>query len=174
MKVISNRNIHKPNICKKYSVFYFEIIIFLIKIALFNFVNKKYINYYSEIHLFIKGSREQKLLNTSFTPEPSEVYVNGIKTDSCKKICYLEGEQSNITLRFENQFTSCYKMFDSRTNIIEVDLSDFDASNLSKADLMFYNCESLNYLNMRSFKLDNSTTKISMFYSVPENVKFCT
>ena len=85
MKVISNINLHNINIRQKCLTFYFELIIFLIKISLFNFFNRKFINYYSEIHLVIKGNGMQNLLWNFFSSEPSVVYVNGIKKDSCKK-----------------------------------------------------------------------------------------
>ena len=49
------------------------------KIALLNFVNKKYINYYSEIHLVIQGKGEQQIFYNYFNTEPSEVYINVIK-----------------------------------------------------------------------------------------------
>ena len=143
MKVFSNRNFPNPNICQKYSVFYFELIIFLIKIVFSNLVIKKIYNYYSEIHLVIKGSGEQKLLNDYFNSIPSEVYVNGIKKELCKKECNLEGQESNVTLRFENQLTSCSSMFNGLKDIIEIDLSDFDASQVKNMQAMLNDCSNL-------------------------------
>ena len=148
MKVISNTYIHKPNIFQKYYTFYFELIIFLIKISLFNLVNKKYMNYcYSEIHLVIKGQGEQNLIQNYFSFKPSEVIVNGIKKDSCEKKCKLVGEQSHVTLRFENQFNSCYNMFGGLNNIIEIDLSDFDASQVTTMQYMLNKCSNIEKIN---------------------------
>ena len=89
---------------------------FLLKIFLMLAMIEASIN--SEIHLVIQGSGEQKLSNK----EPSEVLVNGVKNDSCSKTCYLEGDRNNITLKFDTQIESCYRMFDGLTNIIEIDL----------------------------------------------------
>ena len=101
MKAISKRFFPEKNINKKYFILYFKLIIFLLKIVLSNLVNKNYINYDSEIHLVIRGNGNQKLLSDYFYTEPSKVYINGHKIDSCKKTCYLKEEQSNITLIFK-------------------------------------------------------------------------
>ena len=83
------------------------IILFLLKIIFLNSltINNKRIlnNHYSEIHLVIQGSGKQNLLNNGFVSEPSQVLVNGIKNDLCKKNCVLEGDTNNITLIFQYQ-----------------------------------------------------------------------
>ena len=147
MKAISKRFFPEKNINKKYFILYFKLIIFLLKIALSNLVNKKYINYDSKIHLVIRGNGNQRLLSDYFDQEPSEVYVNGHKRDLCKNTCYLEEEQSNITLIFKNKLTDCRGMFAYLENLIEIDLSDFDASKVETMSFMFSDCLNLEKIN---------------------------
>ena len=101
---------------------------------------------YSEIKLIIQGSGIQDLVSSSSYSEadaPSEVYVNGAIRSDCEKTCSLSGTKNNITLRFENQMTSCYYMFYGQTNLIEVDLSNFDASKVTSMGGMFNGCTNL-------------------------------
>ena len=84
---------------------------FLLKIFLMLAMIEASIN--SEIHLVIQGSGQQKLLGDYYSGvEPFEVLVNGVKANSCSKTCNLEGDRNNITLKFDTQIESCYKMFD--------------------------------------------------------------
>ena len=47
-------------------------------------------NFSSKINVVIKGSGNQSILNNTFYLEPSEVYINGISKESCKKFCEME------------------------------------------------------------------------------------
>ena len=51
----------------------------------------------SEIRMIISHNGTQNILNNSFYLEHSEVIVNGITRESCKKFCYLEFNENNIT-----------------------------------------------------------------------------
>ena len=86
------------------------------------------INYSSEINLVISGYGSQILLNNSFHPQPSMVFVYGIYSDSCKALCNLGYEQreNNIKLIFNDTLNSTELMFSGLDNIIEIDLSLFD------------------------------------------------
>ena len=111
-------------------------ITFLLKIVLVNLITIKNIrnlnNYISEIHLIIKGSGNQEILNSAFYTVPSEVIVNGnSKGDTCKKSCDLNEDINNVVLKFENKIKSCNLMFNHLKNIIEIDLSYFDTSEVT-------------------------------------------
>ena len=114
---------------------------FLLKIFLMLAMIEASIN--SEIHLVIQGSGKQKLLYNSFSKVPSEVLVNGFKDESCSKTCNLVGDKNNITLKFDTQIESCYYMFYFVENIIEIDLSNFDASKVTDMRFMFRGCSNL-------------------------------
>ena len=113
--------------------------------------------YNSEIYLVIKGNGTQKLLNNSFKFEPSEVLVNGNKDDSCRKTCDLTGDKNNITLIHEDQITYCTNMFRELTNVIEVDLSNFDTSKVTHMHAMFHMCSNIEKITLG--KLNTSSVK---------------
>ena len=94
--------------------------------------SKKLTIYSSEIHMVIKGNGNQSILNDSFSIEPSEVFVNGIFRESCKKFCELEYEENNVTLYFNDSITSCENMFYLLENKKEIDLSKFDFTYITK------------------------------------------
>ena len=133
----------------------------LLKIVFVNLITIKNIrnlnNYDSIIHLVIKGSGNQKLLYSSFNKNPSEVLVNGIEDDSCKKTCKLQGDINNVTLIFENKIKSCYEMFRELSNIIEIDLSNFDFSEVTTMYCMFYKCSNLEKINFGKINTSSVT-----------------
>ena len=51
---------------------------------------------YSEIHLIISGSGTQYVINSGFSPKPSEIYVEGIKKAVNSSKYVLEGGINNI------------------------------------------------------------------------------
>ena len=82
---------------------------FLLKIFLMLTMLEAHIN--SEIHLVIQGNGQQTLLSDWYSGvAPSEVFVNGVKDDSCSKTCNLAGDKNNITLKFDTQIESYYRM----------------------------------------------------------------
>ena len=97
----------------------------------------------SEIYLKIKGTGHQQLLSSSFKNEPSEVIVNNVSRNECKKTCNLDKEENNITIKFKMNIKSCNYMFSSSKNITEIDLSNFDASEVTDMKWMFNSCENL-------------------------------
>ena len=172
--------------------FLFSIIIFTflapIKISGENL--RHLIDLSSEIHLIIKGSGNQSLVSNEFNLEPSEVVINGIRNNLCKKYCELENDENNVTLYFNDNINTLYKMFFQLENIKEIDLSNtafsdlysmsymfYNCSGLEKINFgnintstvkymtgLFYNCSSLTYLNLSSFNTSSLTTMELMFY----------
>jgi hypothetical protein len=67
------------------------------------------------------------LLSSKFNgANPYEVTINGtIKTD-CIKNCYLNADETNISMKFNSQFSSRNNMFYGLTKIIEIDLLNFN------------------------------------------------
>jgi len=166
MKNNLDKSIHKGKINQKFLII--ESFLFLLKIDFLNIVasmnSRNLNNYYSEIHLVIQGRGEQKLLYKDFITEPSEVYVNGIKRVSCKKKCDLDIDRNNITLRFENTIRTCHYMFFCLYNIIEVDLSDFDASKVTDMGAMFYSCSKIEKIKFGNIQTSSIENMHSLFF----------
>ena len=93
-----NFNIQKGNLKIKqvYFVFYFKLLIALLRIAFVKLIilknSRKINNYFSQIHLGIQvsgqGFQEINILNNTFNSEPDEVLINGVQSQ-CKKTCSL-------------------------------------------------------------------------------------
>jgi len=164
MKTLIDININKGKrrILNNYTLQY---LLLLLKIAFINLISIKNIrnlnNYESIIHLVIKGSGNQKLLYSYFYTNPSEVLVNGVKHDSCKKTCNLQEDINNVTLIFQNKITSCQNMFRELSNIIEIDLLNFDFSEVNSMCRMFYKCSQLEKINFGNI---NTSSVIDMQY----------
>ena len=130
---------------------------------------RKINNFYSEIFLVIKGNGNQKLLYNYFNILPSEVLVNGIsKVNSCTKTCFLEGDENNITLIFNQEIKSCYNMFRNCKNITYIDLSNFDASNVTNMESMFDSCSSLKRINFGNINTSSLENIEGLFYKCIE------
>ena len=89
------------------------------------------------------------------------VFVNGIYSDSCfKALCNLGYEQreNNIKLIFNDTLNSTELMFSGLDNIIEIDLSLFDFSQITSMENMFRNCyylEKINFGNINTSSVVN-------------------
>ena len=136
----------------KFYLFYFPILFLLLNFSLANLIIEKnsrfLINFYSEIHLVVnaqenKNNKKINLLYQQFQVGDFEVYVNGNKDESCDKQCKLSEDRIKIDLIFKNKINTCELMFNGLKNIIEVDLSDFDTSEVKSMKQMFYDCTKL-------------------------------
>ena len=119
-------------------------------------------NFYNEINLVLKGSGEQQLYHYS-EHAPFEVIVNGVTkvNDTSDNICILEEEESNITLKFNKDFTTFDNMFKGMNNLIEVEFVKFNSSGVSKMGFMFSECSNLESVNFGN--IDTSSV-IDMSY----------
>ena len=119
-----------------------------------------------------KGRGDKQILHSSFQYEPTEVIVNGNLKASCKKTCYLENDDKNeVILKFQTQINSCVNMFNGLNNLIEADLSNFDASKVTDMTSMFLGCTKLKKIDFGDidtssvksikdiFKIDTSSVK---------------
>ena len=90
----------------------------------------------NEITIKISGVGVQFIVNENYNYCPSSISSNnnGITLDStnCKKINIPEGSTTNtIKFSFDETITSFQGIFANLTNLIEVDLSNFDTSTVN-------------------------------------------
>ena len=152
-------------------------------------------NIESDIYIIIEGNN-LKILSDEFNEIPTEVFINGdkaiIKNNEILIQENLETEINIITIRWNYSISDCSYMFYNLTNIINIDFSNFDLSNvvntimmfgnceklssiifpyntnissIQNMNKMFYNCISLNSLDLSSFQLLNVINMESMFYN---------
>ena len=114
--------------------------------------------YQSEIKLVIKGKGESFFLYKVFTPAPSEVIINGETKDPPANNKYNFDQDINyVTIKFNNVIESCQYMFNGLANVIEIDLSNFDASKVKNMSSMFLECSNLERINFGN--IDTSSVK---------------
>ena len=157
------------------------LIIFLINIPLvsssniFGIFSQKKLNFFtSEIKMIIKGKGIQRVFSTDLTMlnnefcgffyPPTEIYVNDILQPTNNN--YIGGlihEENNITLKWSStiKFTNC--MFHGLSNIIQMDLSNFNTTGTTEMIGMFCGCSSLISLDLSNFDTSSVTYMVSMF-----------
>ena len=77
---------------------------------------------------------------------------------------YLDNEENNITLIWDEPPTTTTKMFQYCKNIIEIDLSNFKTNNVTTMEGMFSWCTSLISINLSNYDGSSVTTVEEMFY----------
>ena len=111
-----------------------------------------------------KGDEAQKILSDNFNIDPSNftIKVNGEPSD-CKKSCSFTNSPNNVIIEFNEQLTSCQKMFQEVPNIKEIDLSEFDASQVTEMNYMFDKCLDLKIVNFGSINTSSLKNIEGMF-----------
>ena len=140
--------------------------IIMIKIKVATCLRNKKLNELNEITIKIIGTGEQSILSSRFSPQPSKILLNGESTyiDPQNKINILEGDINNITMQWNDKIDNCHSMFDGLTNLKEVDLSNFDGSEILSMAYMFWDCTNLESVNLSNFKTP-SLTNIGLLFS---------
>ena len=125
----------------------------LLLITLNHYINKKYFliiiilfcfpSEQNEISLTIEGSGQLNFINENFNLYPYEVFVNYDKKENSIKSYDFEKSLNNVKIKFNNKIGTCQSMFEGLSNIIEIDLSNFDASEVTSMASMFNSCISL-------------------------------
>ena len=140
-----------------------KLILFL-SILFFSKHDLRNINVYqSEIKLVIKGSGNLFFLNHTFNPEPSDVIINNERKDPYIKSYYFTQDFNNVTIKFGNLIESCERMFEGLDNIIEIDLSNFNTSEVTRMDYMFSGCSNLKKINFGNINTSLVTTMSHLF-----------
>ena len=194
------KNIIKNNIIENIIIninyFSLNIIKLIIIIILHNLTKSNRIDSkYSKITLKIKGEGENTILGNE-TDEYfedinflKEVYINGIKQNTLEYKYIFNQTENFVELIFDEKISNCKYMFYQCNNITEINLSNFDTSQvtdmhgifsycllLSSLDLsnfntsqvinmneMFYHCHSLTSLNLSNFNTSQVTSMTDMF-----------
>ena len=101
----------------------------------------------SMIIMKINYPGDQEIIYENFYPKPNKIYVNNeLKYLTDNKINL--NTQDIIKLIWTDQLTTCHNMFANLTNILEIDLSDFDFSLIESMENMFWGCAALRYITI--------------------------
>ena len=144
----------------------FFIFISLMKYIITENTENSYINNITSrnniIYLTIIGNRKQKIINESYIPDI--IYLNGIEIISDDGYISIDNKKiNNVTLVYSNSFKTLDYMFSSIRNILEIDLSNFDTSNITSMVSTFETCTNLKYINFNNINTSLVTDMTTMF-----------
>ena len=86
-------------------------------------------------------------------------------TNNCANIFYYcKAEEIDVSEFNTSNVTNMYQMFYNCSSLTSLDLSSFNTSNVKSMNSMFYGCSSLTSLDLSSFNTSNVTNMVQMFY----------
>ena len=121
----------------------------------------------SSIHIIINKEGNSQIFSHSKCSEnsfinPDKIYINGDEKTNIKNDYDLVDTINNITLFWNNEINSTACLFSGCKDISEIDLSDFNSSELMFIHGMFWNCESLTSINFMNF---NTSKVLDMHFT---------
>ena len=96
-------------------------------------------------------------------PLPDEIHINGVNQSIIKTVYYLSEPENNITLLWNNPINRATCMFLNCHDIVEIDLSNFDSSQVTHLHAMFYGCSSLKNVGLSNFNSPQAKDISRMF-----------
>ena len=141
---------------------------YIIIIIFFNLIsqNNNMIEYkFSNITLKIQGPGFSNILSRDFNEYdyPDIIYINGNQNFTITNRYYFNEENNTVNLIWNKSIDNCEYMFRQCSNITEIDLSNFDASNVQTMYLMFDGCSKLSSLDLSNFNTSSAKIMHRMF-----------
>ena len=171
---IHNKNI-KDNIITKENSSINNIKIILNIIIMISFIQIMLLNNeldfikykFSNITLKIKGTGNKNVLSTSSNfnerYNPNMIYINGQNQLPVKRRYNFNQTDNFIELIWNQPIKSCYFMFFECEDITEIDLSNFNTSEVTTMNSMFEGCLKLSFLNLSNINTSSVTDMAGMF-----------
>ena len=172
----NNRRDEKFTIAKKFKIKFKKklkykkielICLIIIKYIIFSFLiinitTKTNNNYYnshdSSIIIKINQAGDSYIYNSEFFKPPDE-FIHYITYVNAGNKINLNSDNNTIKLIWKDNLKNCIGMFSGCSNISEIDLSNFDFSEVEYVNRMFENCFSLTSINFGNI----DTSKILVF-----------
>ena len=122
------------------------------------------LNSLNEITVIIKGTNEYAAI-ISGNSFPNSVTINGENNDPGATYVLLTEPENTVVFSWNSPLTSTEGMFYNVENILSIDLSKFDTSQLQKTARMFMNCKNLKSINFNNFNTSSVGDMSYMFDS---------
>ena len=138
---------------------------YLLIISLITTINFKHSIIYKDsiVTLRVYNGQQQKIFNSG--TKPNEVWIDNIKQQNVSDSYQLD-PTNIVKLKWTNEINDCYFMFYGCNSIIEMNFTNFDATNCSTTEGMFRNCTSLKSLDLSGFKTSNTLKAMNnMFWN---------
>ena len=120
----------------------------------------------SNITLVVKGPGLKRILSSLFNSNyyPNVVIINGIENTTRDYKYYLPQENNIVKLIwYYNNVDKCVDMFRDCHDITEIDLSNFNTSDVTYMNGMFRDCSQLTSLDLSNFNTSKVTFMFGMF-----------
>ena len=111
-------------------------------------------------NIFYRNYRD----HSSYFVPPDEVIINSISQIEVKSDYYFNETENEIKLSWNKEINSTHILFMHCSNITEIDLSNFNSSQVTNMSSMFHGCKSLTSINFRNFDTSKTKTLGCMFY----------
>ena len=150
-------------------IFFYLLSLIILFIPIYSLIKERTMHFfYSEIILKIKSEGEQLIINPDYNDYPNEIYIDENKVGENQFSITLSSIESKIKLKWFNNLTDCSDMFLNLSNIVEIDLSKFDSSQVTSTFSMFQGCYSLESINLTNF---NTSKVVYMNYMFAHCIK---
>ena len=156
-----NKNDSKLNIHLYKKVFYYRLIIIYLLLSIFSQVVCQYSRWQIRIKFNPNAIGDNYAVSSQFQGVPDFIYVNEVKRSTKNRIVKILTAEvnSDIYIVFTSKVTNLLNMFYNIHYIIEIDLSNFESSDVTITQSMFQDCQGLKSLNLKGFK----TNKVLIF-----------
>ena len=173
------RGLFELNKRLRLTIFYYILLNLLIPILSFEKVRGIIVSKYSFIILKIKNSGKIYLFDKDRMvgyfefgrscscpghPLPNEIHINGISQDEIKTSYNLTQTENEVKLIWYTKLRHTACLFSHCSKINEIDLSNFDSSEITTVSGMFRDCTSLTSVNFNNFDVSKVKDMSYMFY----------
>ena len=148
----------------KINNFYINILINISFLIPVNSIQINYMTYYnfdSEITIKVLRKGNHDVINSNFLSYINSMSVNE-KIIEKRNNVYTDKYRNIVKIIFGANINNCNGMFQNCKDIVEIDLSHFDASQVTDMGYMFKGCSSLTSINFTNF--DTSSVTFSMHW----------
>ena len=112
---------------------------------------------------FLNNLNNENSEISNLTNEDCDLFINGIKTDFKFSLVPEKEDDYEIKLVFKKKLTNCSYMFSNCDNIIKIDLSSFDSSQVTNMKYMFGKCHFLEEINLSNLDTSKVTNMSYLF-----------
>ena len=94
----------------------------------------------NEMIVIIDANKSSEIINSRYYNDISQVIVNGEESNISEYENHLKIGENEITIVFKDKLNNCEYMFYRLSNILKINLSNLDLSDVKNMRFMFYYC----------------------------------
>ena len=118
----------------------------------------------NEIIIIINANISSEIIDYRYYNKISQVIVNGEESNIHEYKNHLKIGENEINIVLKEKLNNCEYMFNYLSNILKINLSNFDLSDVENMRYMFYHCDSLVSLDLSNHNASSVINMEFMFY----------